>query len=386
MKKRIIALLLALVLMFSLVACSTSDDASDSSAADKSDASDATGTDDAATGADDTADADDADDSSDSYVAVPDLVDLTADEVRDVLYNFTQTAPKEPIKIGMVMSNAPAPILAASLEGMRAYAEHLGNIEFLEADAQNDVNAMVDAFENFINADCDIIFTHNIFPDALAEPIERAVSQGIIVGSLDEIDSNAQVNFLSEGTTQGGLVGEAAAAWINEEMDGKAKIGIITQDESATHKKRADAIIDVVTKLCPESEIVVRQTVNSVAEAYEMGEMLMESYPEINCYIGTSDDRVAGIDMAYVDAGWEGELGIIGCDCNSDAMEQFGKEGSFYVADIYFNLPMIFNAMMQICIDKYNSGDTSRVVYNHSLAGITVTKDTYADYLDLPAY
>lgn len=381
--KRLITILLALAMLLAMVACAPANDA-DSDTGDVS--KDTSNT--------DNADADNTDstisDASDGEVTDDDLVvyegQVKADES---VYEFEKVAPVEPIKIGITLMDHTSNVCIDELEALRAYAKELGNIEIIEQDGKSDANSTVTAVENFVNAGCDIILMHNAYEGVLEDVIAEAVSAGVVVGCLDGVDPSAQVNFGTSTKVTGGLIAQNAADYINDNLGGKAKFAIVGLDEKPIYKLRADAIEEKIMELCPGSELVVRDSASNTTESYNLGEMWLQSHPEIEVVIGIADICATGISQVFTEAGKADEVKVFASDFDSAAKDQFSKD-TCYEGTIFYNMPRMFVSMMQRCIDYYNAAaageNVESKVYSMSPEGEFVRRANYEDFLDAPAF
>lgn len=282
------------------------------------------------------------------------------------------------IKIGICLSDHTNTSFIAMLDAAKTYAEENGHITIIEQDGKSSAEAIVSAIENFIISGCDAIIYQNSFPEVTDSVVAEAVESGICVIAYEAANEDATFSWVSDNETIGLAIGRMAGEWINENCDGQGKLCVICNDSIEFLKARGDAIVAGVLEVAPDSEVIVRQPARAITDGYTLGETLLISNPEINCYVGTGDAAAVGVSQAYEAAGWTEPLGTFGADCTDEAVAAMKTEGTFVAGSIDFGLANQMVEMVKTCY-AYCSGEETGDSYV-VMQSIAVTRDNVREY------
>lgn len=169
-----------------------------------------------------------------------------------------------------------------------------------------------------------------------------------------------------------------AVDWINDNLDGKAQIAILSSEASVSGADRAKGMAEVVGEKLPDSEIVLNQDPGSDSgSGTEFAENLLLQYPDVNVVMAISDDRGIEVYEAFKAAGHTGDdVAIYGCDCNTQALQNI-KNGTIYRGSV--NTGNYGEEIVKI-MPALLSGDDS-IGTETVCPGEAVTIDNVDDYL-----
>jgi len=144
-----------------------------------------------------------------------------------------------------------------------------------------------------------------IDPAATKNAAKEAKAKGVIVvGYSDKIEGEDGSTTFNH--VQGGKgLGEHAAKWINDNLSGTAKIGLLVIDEMQVGRDRINSAMDVITAKT-KSTVVGRVKAVSAAEALPAVQTMLQGNPDMNVVL------CVGIDAKgiYI-AGWDGGLSAL---------------------------------------------------------------------------
>jgi len=238
------------------------------------------------------------------------------------------------ITIGMSIPQMENPYFVSVLNGVQDKCNELG-YKLTVVDAGYDVAKQVSDFENFLNQGVDAVIACPIDSNALVPVVDKLHEHGIMVISFAQVIENADAIFTIDEYQYGVVIGTNAAKWINEKLNGKAQVLIISQDNVEAVVKRGDGIQQTIEKLCPDAEIVARQAGDNPEKGMEIAENILQQYPDLKVITGNNDAGPLGAYEAVKGMGkTSDDFYIGGGDATPEAIEKMKEEGSVYRATV----------------------------------------------------
>ena len=264
------------------------------------------------------------------------------------------------VKIAFVISDLSNEIFIELMEACKTEAEKLG-ATFTFCEAQEVVDKIA-AIENYTSAGMNVIISHVSDPDAMQPCIAEAQAQGIKFFAYDTDTATSDMFFGADNYQLGYKIGENAAKWINANFspDEKVKVGIGSYPAFAFLVTREEGIRAALTELAPNSEVVVAQQAGFVPEGVEVGEVWVQSNPDLNVICGINDSGIVGIYQAFDAAGIDvsagnNKLGFFGCDATAEAMKLISA-GSAFRGTIALSLVSAADIFMKDAVTLANGG------------------------------
>lgn len=221
------------------------------------------------------------------------------------------------------------PYFITVTEGFQKRCAELG-IEALVADPAYDAAQQYSQFENWIAMGVDAISACPVDTRSLEDATSLAQDAGIIVVGQAQGIANADANVIVDDYGYGVINGEAAARWINEKLGGEAKVLVITLDHVEAVILRADGTIDMITELT-NAEIVARQAAQTIEEAMNVAETVLQAHPDITVIACINDQLALGAWQAVQNLGIENENFYIGgADYTDEAIAAMNEPGSYF--------------------------------------------------------
>jgi ribose transport system substrate-binding protein len=196
-------------------------------------------------------------------------------------------------------------------------------LKVLIQDADSDPAKQTQQIEDFVQKKVDAIALAATDPAGMVPAIDAAVDAGIPVVTYDG-DANTDKTSTFVGFDyydDGVMVGEWAADYINENLDGKAKIAVIDFPQSAiVCGLRAQGFIDTVLEKT-DSEIVAQQDGKATrSDSMSIMENILTANPDVQIVYGINFDTCAGAKAA-IEAADRKDIIVLGTAYGEEAFQ-----------------------------------------------------------------
>jgi len=242
---------------------------------------------------------------------------------------FGASSQEKKIVLGTSIITYEHPFYIDVVNGMKKAAEKAG-VEMLLDDPKAKLDAQVKALETYITRGVDAIVLFGVDPEGVVPVVEEAVAKGIPVITADmELKTDKVVTFIGSDNYQIGTeVGKWTKDYIEKEMDGKAKIGVLWWAVSVAQQQRTQGFLDQVTQL-PGVEIVAKQNVEEGLRenAMTVAENIMTANKDIDILFGGNQTCTMGAVSAVEAAG--ANVKVVGVDIDTE-MVQAIKDGKLF--------------------------------------------------------
>ncbi|MGI6069223.1 MAG: sugar ABC transporter substrate-binding protein [Blautia sp.] len=237
-------------------------------------------------------------------------------------------------KIGLCFSEMTNALFADIQRILEEKAQGEGN-QLIVRDAHSDANSLVQAIEDFISADCQMIIIQNFAGDAATSALQKARDAGICICSWDYALEEAHFSIINDETELGKTIGRTAGQWITDNLDGKAEVAICNYPVLSFLVVREEGIVEGLKETAPDAKIVNRQSAGYANEGFTAGENFLQKNPNVQVVVGINDGGIMGVYEAFKAAGKskDDHIGLFGCDASADALAAI-QEDDMYVATI----------------------------------------------------
>lgn len=297
MKKRVISTLVALVLMFTLVACST-----DNGAANTGNAGDA------------------------------------------------GAGGSENKTIGFVVSTQTNPFFVSLKNGVEKKADELG-LEVITIDAQDDPAKATAGMEDLITKNVDLIIVNPTDSDAIATAVESANDANIPVLTVDRMSNGGEVvsHIASDNEAGGQQAGEFIIDQIGEGKKVVELEGIPGANSAIERGRGFEKAIEG-----KDIEVVAKQTANfDRTEGLNVMENILQSQPEVDAVFAQNDEMALGALEAIEASGRD--IIVVGFDATDDAVKSV-EEGK--LAATIAQKPELMGEIVVEIAKQYLDGET----------------------------
>jgi ribose transport system substrate-binding protein len=224
--------------------------------------------------------------------------------------------------IALVQINQQALFFTQMNEGAQKAADAAG-VNLVIFNANNDPAAQNNAIENFIQQKVSGVVAVAIDTNGIMPAVNAAAGAGIPVVAVDAIlpqgPQKAQVGVDNEGA--GKAMGEHFLKYVEANMGGKAKLGIVGALNSTIQNVRQKGFEDVV-KANPNITMAgVVDGRNVQDNALAAAENLMTANPDLTAIYATGEPALLGAIAAVESQGKQDQVKVFGWDLTAQAIK-----------------------------------------------------------------
>ncbi|MFV0364554.1 MAG: sugar ABC transporter substrate-binding protein [Suipraeoptans sp.] len=251
----------------------------------------------------------------------------------------------------------------------------------------------ISQIENFITSGVDLIMVHPSDADAVETVCGEAQAAGIKVMCWDDPMENTDANWVLDNTALGRDIGEAAAAFINENYtaDDPAQVCTIGYPSTKVLLERETGIKEGLEEFCDDGVFEIVSSVEGIEanDAQTNVETVLQAYPDCAVFVGVGAGAMIGANEALLQKyGGAGNIpenvGVITTDVTMQQLESLQAGDEAVRAIVGFEGSSLDTA--QACFEMYErilsgedfSGDAKNV-YRPTNA---ITIDGVQDIID----
>lgn len=224
------------------------------------------------------------------------------------------------------------------------------DLEVITAMANDDSAKNIEQMETFLQRGVGSLTLQPLDVNAQAAVMQRAINEGVAVMSLVTPPSTSQV--IADQYAVGRTQGEAAAKYIVDELDSKAKVVYFNQDSNEAVQPRHQGVLDALKEVGDGVEIVADVEPQALSQdgGFETMNTIIQKDPNVDVVLG-GDMHVLGALSALEAAGAvKPDMYLAGIDGDDQALERV-KEGGVYRASFAFAYPLMGYAWGQFTGD-----------------------------------
>jgi len=184
--------------------------------------------------------------------------------------------------------------------------------------------------ETYVARGVDALVVYGVDPVGIVPVVEEATARGIPVITADmKLQTDKVVTFVGSNNLEiGTKVGKWTKEYIEKNMGGKAKIGIVAWLVSVAQQQRVQGFKDQVTQL-PGVEIVTIQNVEEALRdnAMTVTENIITAHPDLDFIYGANQTCCMGA-VSAVDALGAG-IKVVGVDIDTEMVKAI-KDGKLF--------------------------------------------------------
>lgn len=309
--KKLVALVLALIMVFSLIACSTQEETAPA---------------------------------EETKAPAEEKVEEKAEEPAE------EAAPVEEDKLtfALIPKTMNNPFFVAMATAAQAKADELGvNLEIIAPPSESDIEEQINMFENMLEKGVDGIMVVPNGTSEIVSSIEKANGMNIPIVCLDTTAEGGELLTFIGTDNYGG--GEMAANWVGENLEA-GQIAIITGTPgNKTQEDRIKGFADTIASY--DGFSIIGDAVPSYsdrAQAMTAAENLLTANPDLKVIYCVNDEIGLGVSEALEANGLTGKVAIVGFDGAPEAAQAIldgkitatlaqepGTMGSMGVAALY---------------------------------------------------
>ena len=167
------------------------------------------------------------------------------------------------IKLAYVSMNLANPWNAMVKKGFEAACEDLG-VTYQTIDSEYDVDTQLNALESLVNDGYNGFTFTPIDTEATLDIVDAANEAGIVTACIAQTQDNVKLSYTLNEYDYGHAIGLQAGEWIAENLDGKAQVCIISQDNVESVIARGDGVEEGILEAAPDVEIVAEDIAKQI--------------------------------------------------------------------------------------------------------------------------
>lgn len=165
-------------------------------------------------------------------------------------------------------------------------------------------------------------------PTAAIDLVNACNEAGIpVICNSSDIDADVAVKVLRDDKALGLDCGENTANWINENLDGKAKIALLNCELFSNTIAWQEGFEEKIAEMCPESEIVAKVEATSREAGMSAMEDILQANPDVNVVWGVNEGAGLGALAAIEGAGREDIYATVMCGGDQEAFDRLAAGG-----------------------------------------------------------
>ena len=252
---------------------------------------------------------------------------------------------------------------AINAEIARVLEEECSNrgYQLTTTDAEGDASKQLANISSLIAAQVDAILVLPVSSNAIAEGIPAAYDAGIPIATVLRDTPNVADKYVCFSGTNDVELGEIGGQWIVDATGGSGKIVYITGRAGvSTAEDRTVGFHNIVDQY-PDLEIVAEQDGNyNRSDAMTVMEAILQANPQIDAVWCANDEMAGGVCQAISAAGREGIL-VGGANLQADAYERLlsGEQA----ADITTPCAMVIPALDAVVTVLEGGTVTEKTMY-----------------------
>jgi ribose transport system substrate-binding protein len=209
------------------------------------------------------------------------------------------------------------------LQGRHAVGKSRG-YEILESHANHQLSKQVDEINTWIGQQIGGIIVLPLDNNAMLPLIKKAHDNDVKFLDYSDKALPGTDGWVIFNNLQGAaLVGADAGRWVNKNLGGKAKIGLLTHEIQKTGRDRIHGAVAAIKKVAPKVQVVARHEGVLAAESYTVTQSMLQAHPDLNVIFCIADDGCLGAERAFMQthpskerqaqmyiAGWDGTVPV----------------------------------------------------------------------------
>ena len=243
---------------------------------------------------------------------------------------------EDEIVIGLTAKDLAIPAYTSITSLLTKQCEENG-VQLTAVSANGDPAKQASQIENFTQSQVDtIIIMEAVEESAAASVTQDAVAAGVpVIGYGLAVEGNT-TDLVCPNYDIGYASAEQCADWMNENYDGKGKIGILHLSlTSQGGIDRYNGAKDGISDLLPDAEIVSEQFAQTIEDGVKMAESMMQANPEIVAIVCSSGGGAVGASEALTGLGLnDGSIAVFSLDTTTDVLSAVKSETNPIVATV----------------------------------------------------
>ena len=269
-----------------------------------------------------------------------------------------------------------------SLEQAKVRGKELGFTVIVD-DPGTDLNKQINTIKTWIQQKVAVIVCVVLQPQVFVAIAKQAREAGIKWITYGEKIENQHATVGYAQYDNGRDLGEYAGKWVNENLDGKAKVAILGYEKGSWGQLRGNGIKEGLKAIAPNVEIVAEQDAINPTEGLNTTRTILQANPDINVILGVEDPATEGAYKAWIASGKDPKdpkAFIGGMDGTPPALKLLREGGTVYRASMAIPLKAVGDAIVETADRLLKGEDTGDTIV--PLVLVTEKSPDAQKYLD----
>lgn len=223
------------------------------------------------------------------------------------------------IKVGVTFMTLNSPFFEAMQRGVKEEAEKTG-VEVVISDAQLNAAQQISSVENLIAQKVDVILLNAVDSKSVVPAVEAANKAGIPVICLDVMAEGGDIaSFIASDNK---AAGEMGGEFVASKLGGKGKVVILDGPPISSFQDRADGFESALKKHAG-IEIVQRINAveNSTTAFVNAADNILSAHPDLDAVLAVNDYGSIAVETAVKSSGKNFKVIAVGIDGMEDAIK-----------------------------------------------------------------
>lgn len=225
------------------------------------------------------------------------------------------------IKIGITVQSLSNQVWAETCTKMEELAKADGN-ELTYMSCDDTSSKQIEQIENFISSKCDVIMVNPSDAAAIEAVCAQAREAGIKVMCWDNDMENTDLNWVIDNEALGYVIGEQAAAFINEKFEnGACEVAVLDYPQTQILLERENGILAALKELAPNAEVVAQQPAIDANGGLTAMETILQAHPDVKVVCCIGGGGAVGANEAFKAKGdIPDDVGVFAADATDEEL------------------------------------------------------------------
>lgn len=248
------------------------------------------------------------------------------------------------IKIGITVQSLSNQVWAETCTKMEELAKADGN-ELTYMSCDDTSSKQIEQIENFISSKCDVIMVNPSDPDAIEAACAQAREAGIKVMCWDNDMENTDLNWVIDNEALGYMIGEQAAAFINDKFEnGACEVAVLNYPQTQILLERENGILAALKELAPNAVVVAQQPAIDANGGLTAMETILQAHPDVKVVCCIGGGGAVGANEAFkAKAGGTipDDIGVFAADATNEELNAITKGEANRMSVIITGVPTV---------------------------------------------
>ncbi|HWL26728.1 MAG TPA: substrate-binding domain-containing protein [Ureibacillus sp.] len=216
--------------------------------------------------------------------------------------------------------------------GMEQAAEEF-NVDLKIGNSNLDLATESSLIDTYISQGMDAVLVSAIDSSSSVQAIKRAQDEDVLVVNYNtNVDESVMEYFVGiDNFELGAQAGRKVAEYVETELDGKAKIGMVTLSMFEVGIDRAEGFLSEIEKV-PGIEIVSQQDANGPEEGMSVAETMIQANPDMDIMWAANGGTTHGVVQGIISKGLQDKIKFFGTDMDLQTANTLLDSSSPYQA------------------------------------------------------